>query len=101
MDAFRETMRFGMTGGEVVVNNAGWYVPGISPSAPTCRHSINVKGTENVLCLTLEIGVSRTIYISTMERRSSVKQKHARKHVLLVCPHGDSNPGRSLERAAS
>src|SRR5918996_5991185 len=45
----RESIRVGMIGADIVVHNAGWYEVGIPNSARTLMHSINVKGTDNVL----------------------------------------------------
>ena len=62
----RESMRIGMAGADVVIHNAGWYEMGISNGARTLMHSINVKGTNNVLSLALELGVPRTVHVSTV-----------------------------------
>ena len=62
----RESMRIGMTGADVVIHNAGWYEMGISNGAQTLMYSINVKGTDNVLSLALELGVPRTVHVSTV-----------------------------------
>jgi dihydroflavonol-4-reductase len=62
----RESMRIGMTGTDVVIHNAGWYELGISRGARTLMQSINVKGTDNVLSLALELGILRTVYVSTI-----------------------------------
>ena len=61
-----ESMRFGMTGADIVIHNAGWYEVGIPNSAQTLMHSVNVQGTDNVLSLALETGISRVVYISTV-----------------------------------
>src|SRR5215216_2186067 len=47
----RESMRFGMTGADVVIHNAGWFELGIPNGAQSIMHSINVTGTDNVLSL--------------------------------------------------
>jgi dihydroflavonol-4-reductase len=62
----RESMRIGMTGTDVVIHNAGWYELGISRGTRTLMQSINVKGTDNVLSLALELGILRTVYVSTI-----------------------------------
>jgi dihydroflavonol-4-reductase len=62
----RESLRFGMTGAEVVIHNAGWYEMGIPNKSRTRMHTINVTGTENVLSLALELGIPRTVYVSTV-----------------------------------
>ena len=61
----RESMRFGMAGADVVIHNAGWFELGIPNSAQGIMHSINVTGTDNVLSLALELGIPRTVYVST------------------------------------
>jgi dihydroflavonol-4-reductase len=61
----RESMRFGMAGADVVIHNAGWFELGVANSAQSIMHSINVTGTDNVLSLALELGIPRTVYIST------------------------------------
>jgi nucleoside-diphosphate-sugar epimerase len=62
----RESMRAGMIGADIVVHNAGWYEVGISNRDRTRMHAINVIGTENVLSLALELGIPRTVYVSTV-----------------------------------
>jgi dihydroflavonol-4-reductase len=62
----RESMRAGMAGADVVIHNAGWYELGLTNSARMLMHKINVTGTENVLSLALELGIPRTVYISTI-----------------------------------
>lgn len=62
----RETMRVGMAGVNVVIHNAGWFEMGIPHGARTRMHAINVNGTENVLSLALELGIRRTVYVSTV-----------------------------------
>lgn len=61
----RESMRAGMTGAAVVVHNAAWYEVGITQRAQQLMHKINVGGTENVLGLAQELGIPRTIYVSS------------------------------------
>lgn len=61
----RETMRSGMTDADIVVHNAAWYELGISNSARSLMHTINVSGTENVLSLALELGIPRIVYVSS------------------------------------
>lgn len=61
----RESMRVGMAGADIVVHNAGWYELGLTDSARKTMHAINVTGTENVLSLALELGIPRTVYVST------------------------------------
>src|SRR5919201_1365119 len=61
----RESMRAGMTGADIVVHNAGWYEVGVHKSARALMHTINVTGTENVLSLAQELGIPRTVYVSS------------------------------------
>jgi dihydroflavonol-4-reductase len=61
----RESMRAGMTGADIVVHNAGWYELGVPKSARKLMHAINVTGTDNVLSLALELGIPRTVYVSS------------------------------------
>jgi dihydroflavonol-4-reductase len=61
----RESMRSSMTSTDIVVHNAGWYELGISPSARSLMHAINVGGTENALSLALELGIQRVVYVSS------------------------------------
>lgn len=61
----RESMRVGMSGADIVVHNAGWYELGLTDSARKIMYAINVTGTENVLSLAFELGIPRTVYVST------------------------------------
>jgi dihydroflavonol-4-reductase len=61
----RESMRASMTGADIVVHNAAWYELGVSESARKLMHTINVTGTDNVLGLALELGIPRTVYLSS------------------------------------
>jgi len=59
-------MRAGMTGADIVIHNAGQYEFGVNADGKRRMHAINVTGTENVLSLAMELGVPRSIYISTV-----------------------------------
>ena len=61
----RETMRAGMTEADLVVHNAAWYEVGVSKSAHKLMYAINVTGAENVLSLALELGIPRTVFVSS------------------------------------
>lgn len=63
--ADRESMRAGMAGADIVVHNAAWYEVGVPKSARKLMHAINVTGTDNVLSLALELGIPRTVYVSS------------------------------------
>jgi len=62
----RESMRAAMTGADIVIHNAGYYEFGIDARGKQRAQQINVNGTDNVLGLALELGISRTIYVSTV-----------------------------------
>ena len=61
----RESMRAGMTGADVFIHNAAWYELGIPESARKLMDAINITGTDNVLSLALELGIPRTVYVSS------------------------------------
>lgn len=61
----RESMRLGMTDADIVVHNAAWYELGVSNSARPLMQAINVTGTDHVLGLALELGVQRSVYVSS------------------------------------
>ena len=63
----RESMRAGMSGTDMVVHNAGHYEYGLDSAGRRRMRAINVTGTENVLGLALELGVPRSIYVSTTQ----------------------------------
>ena len=62
----RESMRVGMTGADIVIHNAGQYEFGLNAAGKQRMHAVNVIGTENVLSLALELGIPRTVYVSTV-----------------------------------
>jgi dihydroflavonol-4-reductase len=61
----RESMRANMTGADLVVHNAGWYEFGVTEKSRQLMHAINVTGTDNVLGLAIELGVPRTVHVSS------------------------------------
>lgn len=61
----RESMRASMAGADLVVHNAAWYELRVPKSAWELMHTINVGGTDNVLGLALELGIPRTVYVSS------------------------------------
>lgn len=63
----RASMRSGMQGADVVVHNAGHYELGVDAAGKQRMQAINVQGTENVLSLALELGVGRTVHVSTVQ----------------------------------
>lgn len=60
-----ESLRAGMSGADMVIHNAGWYEYGMSDEGRRRMYDINVTGTENVLGTALEMGIPRTLYISS------------------------------------
>lgn len=62
----RESMRESMSGADIVIHNAGWYEMGVKSDGKNLMHDINVKGTENVLNLALELGIPRAVYVSSV-----------------------------------
>jgi nucleoside-diphosphate-sugar epimerase len=61
-----ESLRAGMAGTDLVVHNAGWYELGLDSEGEKRMTDINVRGTENVLQAALELGISRTVYVSSV-----------------------------------
>lgn len=62
----RESMRAGMTGADIVVHNAAWYEFGVTAEAQHRMQTANVGGTEQVLGLAHELGIPRTVYVSSI-----------------------------------
>ncbi len=62
----RESMRAGMSGADIVIHNAGHYEWGLNAAGKRRMHAINVIGTENLLSLALELGLPRSVYVSTV-----------------------------------
>ena len=62
----RESMRTAMNGADIVVHNAGHYEFGLDKAGKQRIHAINVTGTDNVLGLAHELGIPRTVYVSTV-----------------------------------
>jgi nucleoside-diphosphate-sugar epimerase len=62
----RESMRTAMNGADIVVHNAGHYEFGLDKTGKQRMHAINVTGTDNVLGLAHELGIPRTVYVSTV-----------------------------------
>ena len=61
----RESMRSAMAGADIVIHNAGFYEFGLAARGRQKAQKINVDGTDNVLSLALELGIPRTVYVST------------------------------------
>ena len=62
----RESMRAAMSGADIVVHNAGLYEVGLDRAGKQRMQRVNVDGTENVLSLAYELGIPRTVYVSTV-----------------------------------
>lgn len=62
----KESMRVGMTGADIAINNAGVYELGIAGKAVRQMYAINVQGTENFISLGRELKVSRIVYVSSL-----------------------------------
>jgi dihydroflavonol-4-reductase len=61
----RESMRANMIGADLVVHNAGWFEFGLTRKERQLMQAINVTGTDNVLGLALELGIPRSVYVSS------------------------------------
>lgn len=61
----RESMRAAIRGSDLVIHAAGVYEYGADSALRQRMHAANVDGTRNVLELALELGVPRTVYLST------------------------------------
>ncbi|MBN1536308.1 MAG: SDR family NAD(P)-dependent oxidoreductase [Anaerolineales bacterium] len=61
----RESIRETMDGADMVVHNAGHYEYGLDKAARQRMETTNVMGTDNVLAMAHELGIQRTLYVST------------------------------------
>lgn len=61
-----EAIRRGLEGCDAAIHGAAIYKVGIPKSERPAMHEANVRGTENVLDACMETGVSRIVYISTV-----------------------------------
>lgn len=62
----RDSVQRGMHGADLVVHNAAWYELGVDKAAVARMQSANVGGTDTVLGVARELGVSRTVYVSSV-----------------------------------
>jgi nucleoside-diphosphate-sugar epimerase len=62
----RESMRSAMIGADIVVHSAGHYEFGLDKAGEQLMRAVNFTGTDNVLGLAHELGISRTVYVSTV-----------------------------------
>ncbi len=62
----RESMRDPMRGADMVIHAAGQFELGLDQAGRERTHTCNVTGTENVLGLALELGIPRTVHVSTV-----------------------------------
>jgi nucleoside-diphosphate-sugar epimerase len=63
----RESMRAAMSGADLVVHSAGHWDYGVDQAGKARMQKTNVTGTDNVLGLALELGIPRTVYVSTVQ----------------------------------
>lgn len=63
----RDSMRAGMLGADLVLHNAGHYEYGLNDAGRQRMQAINVQGTANVLGLALELGIPRSVYVSSTQ----------------------------------
>jgi dihydroflavonol-4-reductase len=61
----RESMRTAMARADLVIHNAGVYEFGVKAALRQRMQLVNVTGTDNTLGLAFELGVPRSIYVST------------------------------------
>ena len=61
----RESMRAAMARVDLLIHNAGVYEFGANPRLRQRMQASNVTGTDNTLGLALEVGVARSIYVSS------------------------------------
>src|ERR1700738_3156658 len=61
-----EAIRSGMKGCDAVIHGAAIYEVGIPKSRRAAMYEANVKGTENVLAVALELKIKKAVYISTV-----------------------------------
>jgi len=60
-----ESMRTGMKGADIVVHSAGLYELGVNGDGKKHLYAVNVIGTDNVLSMALELGIPRSVYVSS------------------------------------
>lgn len=63
----RESMRSPMAGADLVIHAAAHYELGVSSRAAHGMKAVNVGGTERVLALARELGIARTVYVSSVQ----------------------------------
>lgn len=61
----RTSMQASMKNADIVIHNAGWYEYGVQKKGRDRMYRINVTGTDNVLGLAKELGITRTVYVSS------------------------------------
>lgn len=59
------TLRGPMTGVDAVIHNAGCYEMGVDAAGRARMAAVNIDGTRNVLAAARELGVPKTVYVST------------------------------------
>ncbi len=63
----RESMRATLQESDLVIHNAGIYEYGVNRAGKKNMYAVNVSGTDNVLGLAQELGIARTVYVSTVQ----------------------------------
>lgn len=59
------SLRAPMTGADAIIHNAGCYEMGVDAAGRARMAAVNIDGTRNVLAAARELGVSKTVYVST------------------------------------
>jgi dihydroflavonol-4-reductase len=62
----RESLHAAMAGADVVIHNAGHYEFGLDAAGRERMQAINVAGTKRVLGMAHELGIRRTVYVSSV-----------------------------------
>lgn len=63
----RESMRAPMAGADLVLHNAAHYELGVTARAARGMEAVNVAGTDHVLKLAQQLGIRRTVYVSSVQ----------------------------------
>jgi nucleoside-diphosphate-sugar epimerase len=61
-----DTLRPGMQGADIVINNAGVYSFGLTAEERLQMRAINVEGAENVFSLAQELKIARIVHVSSI-----------------------------------
>ena len=74
----RESMRLGMQNVDLVIHSAGVYELGLDKIGIERMNAVNILGTQNTLDLALELGIPRSLYLSTTWAYGASWQHQAR-----------------------